>query len=100
MWRLVASMHTRSKTTIRPVRWSKPYLRIGWFLVVLAAGAGCTRPSTTVTGKVSYQGVPLTTGAVTFVTKDNQAFRGPIDKQGNYSVANGPEGPAQGIVGS
>jgi hypothetical protein len=59
---------------------------------------GCGQPTGYVTGKVTYQGRPLTSGAVTFHGEDGRVDSGPINSEGNYVVANAPSGTVKVTV--
>src|SRR5438045_892164 len=52
-------------------------------LLVSACGCGGTA---TVSGKVSYQGRPVTYGSVIFLGDDNKARSGVIEPDGSYTV--------------
>ena len=68
---------------------------IGWLLLLslLASAGGCDKTAT-VTGKVSYQGHPVTHGSVIFLNAGNKARSGVIEPDGSYTV----EGVQPGTV--
>jgi hypothetical protein len=68
-------------------------------LLVLALGCGKSIHSTDhaeVTGKVTYNGQPVTGGSISFVSQEEGAFanNGRIDESGNYKI-NSPVGPVK-----
>lgn len=57
------------------------------------------RPSGVVTGKVTFRGKPVYTGAVIIVGKDGIAAAGPIETDGTYVVQKAPVGDvAVGVI--
>jgi hypothetical protein len=70
-------------------------------IAILAGCSGCGGGITDnrkglapVTGKVTLDGKPLTTGTISFVAMDgSEAFTGPIDSSGNYTLASSPSSP-------
>jgi hypothetical protein len=62
--------------------------------VLLAGVCGCDSRAT-VTGKVSYQGRPVTYGSVTFLSADKTARSGVIEPDGSYTVEGVPPGTAK-----
>jgi len=60
--------------------------------------AGCGKRTGVVTGKVTHQGTPLTSGAVVFHGPNGQSDSGNIDAQGNYTVSQAPIGPVKVTV--
>src|SRR5262249_16240851 len=64
--------------------------------VLLLAACGCGSTAT-VTGKVTYQGRPVTYGSVIFLAADNTARSGIIEPDGSYSVEDVPRG--EGKIG-
>jgi hypothetical protein len=60
---------------------------------------GCGGPGT-VTGKVTYKGGPLPGGLVTVVDAIDNRYPGQIQRDGTYTVANVPPGPAKIVVGT
>jgi hypothetical protein len=48
--------------------------------------AGCGTKSARVTGKVFFDGKPLSRGQVSFVGEDNKVVLATIDREGKYSV--------------
>jgi hypothetical protein len=69
-------------------------LRMAAVLVLAFLSAGCgSVPKGTVSGKVLYQGKPLTAGGtVTFIPEQGGAFSAVINKDGSYNVAGIPLG--------
>jgi hypothetical protein len=70
-------------------------LRRALALVLLLAVAvvGCGHKTTTVRGKVTYQGTPLTMGSVIMISEDGKInARGSIQSDGNYVITNAPTG--------
>jgi len=69
----------------------------GLFAVAAAVGlAGCPaggdRPAS-VTGHVTYNGKPVTSGTVVFVGEDGKSsYPGPVQPDGSYSIAQAPVG--------
>ena len=59
--------------------------------VLLAAAGGCSKRAT-VTGKVTYQGRPVTHGSVILLNADNTARSGAIAADGSYSIDDVPLG--------
>jgi hypothetical protein len=68
-------------------------------LVICSLATGCGKSKGTVSGKVTYQGKPLTSGLVTFVPEKGAAVYSPIDAEGKYRVENVPLGLAKISVG-
>jgi hypothetical protein len=71
--------------------------RVGVALL-LAAGpglTGCGPSQATVSGKVTYQGTPLTTGTVTFLCKGDKSVSCSISPTGEYTLTKVPVGPAK-----
>src|SRR6516165_7184488 len=64
-------------------------------LLICSLAAGCGKPKGSVSGKVTYQGKPLTAGMVTFSPEKGAAVNSPIDGEGNYRVENVPVGTAK-----
>lgn len=67
---------------------------------VLAVSAGCggigdaRSGLVQVTGKVTIDGTPLTSGMISFIpAQGTEAFNSPIDATGNYSLAASPSSP-------
>jgi len=56
-------------------------------LAVLLALVGCSKPTGTVSGKVTYKGAPLTSGEVQFVDPaKGTGSSGKLDSSGNYTL--------------
>jgi len=68
----------------------------GAFLVwpLLLALVGCGRGGGTVSGKVTFNGQPVPSGTVTFVSADGHAFPTIIQEDGSYVVEHVATGPA------
>jgi hypothetical protein len=69
-------------------------------LAVLLAGLApaqdkAAKKTGSVQGKVSYKGVPLPGGTVTFHPPKGKAISGWLDKEGSYSVKGVPAGPVK-----
>jgi hypothetical protein len=75
---------------------SKNTRRFGWFLVsmLLVGTCGCGRTAK-VTGKVAYQGRPVTYGSVMFFSPDKTVRSAAIEADGSYTVEGVPRGPVQ-----
>jgi hypothetical protein len=55
----------------------------------------------TVSGKVMYDGKPLTHGSVTFLTEDNHTYLGRVNQDGTYQIKGVPPGPVRiGVLAS
>src|SRR5262245_3907279 len=72
-------------------------------VVMLIAGlvvlAGCSRPTGSVSGKVSYNGKVLKGGKVVFVsTNGGQSVSGPINEDGTYLIHELPTGSHKSCV--
>jgi hypothetical protein len=67
---------------LRGTPWFFRWLAVG----LLLSACGCGRTAT-VSGKVTYQGRPVTYGSVTFLGPDQTAHSGVIGHDGNYTVA-------------
>jgi hypothetical protein len=65
-----------------------------WLSILLAAAGGCGKRAT-VTGKVTYQGRPVTYGSVIFLSADNTARSAAIAGDGSYRVEGVPLGAAK-----
>jgi hypothetical protein len=78
----------------RKTRW------IGWVLFSISlAGAGGCGKTATVTGKVSYQGRPVTYGSLIFLSADRTARSGVIERDGSYRIEGVPPGTAKiGVI--
>jgi hypothetical protein len=70
----------------------------GLLLLFLSSLVGCGRTTGTVSGKVTHQGQPLTSGAVIFHGADGRSDSGHIDVDGNYTVSQAPVGPVKVTV--
>jgi hypothetical protein len=69
-------------------------------VVLLAAGlSGCGGRTGSVSGKVTYQGAPLTSGLVIFVDKDGKVTNpAGIELDGSYVAEKVPVGPVTACV--
>ena len=54
--------------------------------------AGCGSETATVSGRVTYQGKPVTNGSVIVYCSDKQIVRGNLGADGSYSIPNVPRG--------
>ncbi len=79
-----------------------PFFRPGpraLLLIVLAVGAaGCNSRPSTVTGRVTYRGVPVTSGSIALFCEGQQIVRGLIGPDGRYTIPNVPPGPVRVTV--
>jgi hypothetical protein len=74
--------------------------RAALVVAVLAFAAGC-ESKTTVTGKVTYRGAPVSGGSVTLVASDGTAYAGTIQADGTYSIPDVPTGDVRiGVAGA
>lgn len=57
------------------------------FLSLLVASIGCSSSgsTTTVTGKITYDGKPVTTGLINFMVEGGRPLGGGIESDGSYS---------------
>jgi hypothetical protein len=60
--------------------------------VALLGGCGENFPRGKVSGKITYQGQPLTGTTMIFIGKDNMTYRAELNDQGAYSLDNIPLG--------
>jgi hypothetical protein len=71
-------------------------------LLVAAASVGvlgCGKRTATITGKVTYNNKPVTSGEVVFLAQDGHAsVHAPIRPDGSFTVTNAPVGPVQVAV--
>jgi hypothetical protein len=71
------------------------FLVLAGFLTSLTVLAGCSS-SGTISGKVSYQGRPLTGGTVLFTSTEGRGTKtAQIGADGSYSIEKMPAGPAK-----
>ena len=63
-------------------------------VVVILLATGCGADTTTVTGTVTYQNKPVTSGSVLIYCPDKQIVRGNLGPDGTYSIPNVPYGQA------
>ena len=64
-------------------------------LALIGGLAGCNpgyKARAVVKGQVTFDGKPLYSGTVMFVTKDNRSGTAPIDQNGNYTMNDAPIG--------
>ncbi|HEX3149040.1 MAG TPA: hypothetical protein VHR66_13245 [Gemmataceae bacterium] len=67
---------------------------------LLALVAGCNS-QTSVSGKVTYKGTPVSTGSVTLVASNGQVYTGNLNSDGTFQISDVPTGEVQiGIVGA
>jgi hypothetical protein len=66
------------------------------FPLFLAAAVGCSSGNSNfpakVSGKITYQGQPVTAGMVTFHSKNNEVYSSSLAPDGTYTMANLPVG--------
>jgi hypothetical protein len=71
-------------------------------LLVAAASVGvlgCGKKTATITGTVTYNNKPVTSGEVIFLSQDGHASaHAPIHADGSFTVTNAPVGPVQVAV--
>jgi hypothetical protein len=60
--------------------------------LALAGVTGCKKSRATVTGKVTFNGTPITAGTVGFYASANTIGSGPINPDGTYTVPDAPVG--------
>lgn len=66
----------------------------------LAVITGCSS-ETSVSGKVTYKGAPVTAGSVTLVASNGQVYSGNLGPDGTYQIAGVPTGEVQiAVVGA
>jgi hypothetical protein len=69
------------------------HLVISWGLfLALATTVGCSKGTATVTGRVTYQDQPVTSGSVVFYGEDGRVDSGLLDADGKYTIARAPVG--------
>lgn len=66
--------------------------RLGATMVLLLFFAGCGKRTGEVSGTVSYQGQPVSSGSVTFFDKNNQVVGSSVITAGKYKVRQVPAG--------
>lgn len=73
----------------------------GWWLLAALAVLGCdSRPTGTITGKVTFQGQPVTAGHVTFLGQDGRVASGQITDDATYTIYGAPVGAVKILVDS
>jgi hypothetical protein len=73
----------------------RPFLGIGCFIALAGLSAsGCDSNTSTLVGKVTYQGKPVVGGSVIVYCPDRQIVRSIIGTDGTYSIPNVPSGQA------
>jgi hypothetical protein len=68
--------------------------RRAWLPLLLILLAGCGGKTSSVSGKVTFQGRPLEGGSVILYCEDKQIVRGLIGPDGTYTIPNVPKGVA------
>jgi hypothetical protein len=75
---------------------AKPATASVLLIVAACAIAGCNGSRTnTLTGKVTFQGKPVTYGSVLVLCEDGTQHTGNIEPDGTYSVSDLPTGPVK-----
>lgn len=70
----------------------------GAAVLMMVSGCGST---TNVTGKVTYKGMPVSTGSITLVASNGTAYSGILGTDGSFSIPGVPTGEAQvAVVGA
>ena len=80
------------------VQSNKPGRLVAWLLLLLATGAGCSgkaRTTTTITGKVTYKGAPVSVGAIYIHGANGQVAMGNIGEDGSFTATDVPLGEAR-----
>ncbi len=80
---------------------SRPRVNALLLVAIFVACSGCGDGITDnrkglapVTGKVTLDGKPLTTGTISFISSDgSEAFTGPLDSSGSYTLGASPSSP-------
>jgi hypothetical protein len=76
-------------------------MRRVWLLpAVFLAVPACDPDTATVSGRVTYQGKPLTSGSVTFCAAEGRVEHGLLRTDGSYAIERVPVGPARVAVAS
>lgn len=70
------------------------------FLLAALAAAGCGNNTTTVSGRVSYNGKPVVFGTVVMVGANGVPVNGPIQPDGSFTVSGVPVGTVKVSVNS
>lgn len=77
----------------------QPRLMVGVALfLVLVVGLGCGASTGIVTGKVTYQNKPVSSGSVVFHGANGRVDSGLLDANGNYTIARAPVGTVKVAV--
>jgi hypothetical protein len=84
-------MHTRAVT-------SRLVFNALTLTVLAASTAGCGQQLCTVTGRVAFQGQPVTSGSVVLYCEGQQIVRGLIGPDGTYAIPNVHRGPVRVTV--
>ncbi len=80
--------------TTQSAGWKRRFWACGLALTLALVTAGCDSATGTVSGKVSYEGVPLRGGTVTFTTEDGKSTTtARIQPDGSYTAENVEVGP-------
>lgn len=81
---------------MRPTLFHAPALVVG--IAALACLSGCQAKTSSVSGKVTYEGKPVAGGSVILYCQDKQIVRGIIGTEGNFTIPNVPLGTATATV--
>ncbi len=68
----------------------RPALAVAAFALLLAAG--CDESRSGVSGKVTFNGAPITRGTVVFTAENNKAWAANISREGEYHIDGLPAG--------
>jgi hypothetical protein len=71
---------------------------VGIAILCLTLSSGCGRGTSSVRGKVTYQGKALTYGAVIFMPDDNNSYPADIQPDGSYTIHAVPRGKCRVVV--
>jgi hypothetical protein len=61
-------------------------------VVLIGFATGCSQKPCSVSGRVTYQGRPVSSGSIVFYCANDQIVRGVIDTDGAYTIPNVPRG--------
>lgn len=102
--RLISRRSKTGTATVQNRSWNMMHLFVRpWscqplVFLCLASAAGCGPSTSTVTGKVTLNGAPVTAGAVTFYGENKFIQSAVIDANGTYHISNAPVGPVKVAV--